>query len=210
MPDENNRTGLGELLTAARALAAAGDAVRNVAVSTLPLLLGGPLLAGAANPGTAVREWAGAIAMQALMPIQALAEQRGPGALAARSVAEGGGGVIGGLFETMLSPLFRLFGLGGRDDGAGAAGGFPRFVRPAREVHSLAIRAENNWTFSRGDFDGAGQARAIPQAGPQMVVQVNTMDSQWVAEHSQEIADAVKRAVLESNSLGDLFREMEG
>ena len=55
-------------------------------------------------------------------------------------------------------------------------------------------------------YSQAGQAS--PQAGPQIVVQVNAMDSRSFLDHSDEIAQAVRAAMLNSSSLNDVISEM--
>lgn len=47
-----------------------------------------------------------------------------------------------------------------------------------------------------------------PQINPQITIQVQAMDSRSFLDHSEEIARAVKEAILNSNSLNDVFSEL--
>jgi hypothetical protein len=58
-------------------------------------------------------------------------------------------------------------------------------------------------------FGQTGQARA--QSGgtsPQVTIQVNAMDSQSFLDHSDDIAMAVKQAILNSSSLNDVIADL--
>jgi hypothetical protein len=202
-----------ELLAVAEALAAAGEAARQAAEAAPPPLRGASVAAAGGTPAATggIMEWAKSIAGQAAGPLLPVSRLESAAGWAAKAAGGSSGSVADGLLRSVLSPLFRLFSFGG---GGGEEGSetvsLPRYIRPAREVQSLSIQAEDGWGFRGSDYDGTGRARAIPQTAPQVVVQVNAIDSRSFVDHSQEIADAVRRAVLESNSLGDLFREMEG
>jgi len=53
------------------------------------------------------------------------------------------------------------------------------------------------------------QPRPIVQSAPaQVIVQVNAMDSKSFSDHSDEIALAVRRAILTSNSLSDVISDL--
>jgi hypothetical protein len=54
-----------------------------------------------------------------------------------------------------------------------------------------------------------GQARSsTPVAGPQISIQVNALDSRSFMDHSDEIAQAVRQAMLNSHSLNDVVNDI--
>jgi hypothetical protein len=61
-----------------------------------------------------------------------------------------------------------------------------------------------NWAASHGTQSKTPAATS----GPQVTVQVNAMDSQSFLDHSQEIAKAVRSAMLNSSSLNDVVNEL--
>jgi hypothetical protein len=209
--DDNRKSALEELVAAAEALAAAGAAAERTepaagAARLIGVTAGAAVKRAEAKSESAATGWAESIAGQLLRPVTSFA----PAQSVLGSLAPGGGGSFGGgLLKSLVSPLFRLFSFGGGDD-APQTVELPRYFKPPRQVHSLAIRPADDFLFQASDFDSTGRARPVAASAPQIVVQVNAMDSRSFVDHSQEIADAVKRAVLESNSLGDLIREMEG
>lgn len=209
--DEIKGGPLEELMAVAEALAAAGEAARQAAEAGPALRWGSAGVAGGTPPAAGgVMEWAKATAGQIAGPLLPATSLESAASWAAKPNGSLSGSFASGLLRSVLSPLLGLFSFGGGGEERSETVSLPRYLRPAREVQSLSIQAEDGWGFRGSDYDGTGKARALPQAAPQVVVQVNAIDSRSFVDHSQEIADAVKRAVLESNSLGDLFREMEG
>jgi len=55
---------------------------------------------------------------------------------------------------------------------------------------------------------GGGQTVGQSVAKAQITVQVQTMDSQSFLDHSADIAQAVRQAMLESSVLNDVVREV--
>ena len=134
----------------------------------------------------------------------------------------GGLGVIGsgiggsGLLKSVVSPfgligslvggLLGLFGGGGGD----APTPLPKFTLP----DSLKIDAGVS-EDSRAPIVGASYAQnsragsnTSSSASPSITVQVQAMDSKSFLDHSNEIALAVRQAMLESSVLSDVIREM--
>lgn len=60
------------------------------------------------------------------------------------------------------------------------------------------------WTASQGQRSGTPAAAGAPQ----ITVQVNAMDSKSFMDHSQDIARAVRAAMLNSNSLNDVVNDL--
>ncbi len=118
------------------------------------------------------------------------------------------GAILGGF---TLSPIVRglmgLFG-GGGDDSAPAP--LPKFTAPPRLsiAGGLTDGAAGPVAVDYGQY---GQARAISggtASQPQITVNVQAIDSQSFLDHSDDIARAVKRAMLESSSLNDVVSEL--
>jgi hypothetical protein len=58
-------------------------------------------------------------------------------------------------------------------------------------------------------YSEAGQPRGqAANTSPQVTIQVSAMDSQSFLDHSDQIAAAVKQAILNSNSLNDVISEL--
>ena len=70
--------------------------------------------------------------------------------------------------------------------------------------------------ISSYDYNDRGGLRPVdsakpppaPQSSTQIVVLVNAMDSRSFMDHSDEIAQAVRTAMLNSSSLNDVISEM--
>jgi len=58
------------------------------------------------------------------------------------------------------------------------------------------------------DYGQSGQARPQSNTASQVTIQVNAMDSRSFLDHSDEIAQAVKQAILNSNSLNDVIADL--
>jgi hypothetical protein len=102
-----------------------------------------------------------------------------------------------------LNPLVGgLLGLFGGGDEAGQTA-LPKAVRPARIKYEAGFAGENS-ELVEIDRDERGQARPAAQAA-QVVVNIEAMDSRSFLDRTPEIAEAVKRALLETESLGRLM-----
>ena len=117
------------------------------------------------------------------------------------------GGVLGGGIglAPLISGLTGLFG-GGSDSSAAAA--LPRYMAP------LPINIDAGFSEGGGGAYGVDTAQdGAPRAmlsspAPQITVQVQAMDSQSFLDHSQDIAMAVRQAMLQSTVLNDVIREV--
>ena len=52
------------------------------------------------------------------------------------------------------------------------------------------------------------QNSSVPSSGPQISIQVNALDSRSFMDHSYEIAQAVRQAMLDSHSLNDVVSDL--
>ena len=105
-------------------------------------------------------------------------------------------GLIAGLFA-------------GRSDESEAAPPVASYLRPESLQLEAGFDGTNNPAIGAVERQEGGHFRptAIANAGAQVVVQVQAMDSQSFLDHTPEIAEAVKRALLESNGLRDVLGE---
>jgi hypothetical protein len=117
----------------------------------------------------------------------------------ARTVA--GAVTSGFMMNPVVSGLIKLFG-----------GGSPAPVSTPLEKYSLpdAVRLDAGVTAGVASLLplSYGQNGAPRVAAPSVTVQVNAMDSRSFLDRSEDIANAVKRAMLESSSLNDVVSEL--
>jgi hypothetical protein len=109
-----------------------------------------------------------------------------------------------------LSPLISgLMGLFGGGSGSSSEQAAPvRFaLPPSVNVNAGVSEAAPTRAFGV-DYAAGGQARAATQGSAQITVQVQAMDSQSFLDHSNDIALAVRQAMLESSVLNDVIREV--
>ena len=131
---------------------------------------------------------------------------KGSGGSSVGSTVEGAASSFLGGGLSSLSPLIggllSLFGGGG---GQTLAAPSP-FMLPAPVQSQAGVTASAPGQVTPVSYSDSGQPRA--QSGgtsPQVTIQVNAMDSQSFLDHSDEIANAVKQAILNSNSLNDVI-----
>jgi len=127
---------------------------------------------------------------------------------AASSVLDaiGGGFLSGGLgLSSMISGLTSLFGGG---DSASAPPALTPYVQPL-PIHLDAGFSDANGGSAFGvDAAQGGTPRAITggAAPAQVTIQVQALDSQSFLDHSNDIAMAVRQAMLETTVLNDVIR----
>lgn len=113
--------------------------------------------------------------------------------------------LLGGL--PLVSGLLSLFGGGGSDPGLPAPP--QKFALPP-SIRLNAGLFQGGQTVGLIDYTDNGAARMIEprldagQPTPTVVVNVQAMDSRSFLDRSDEIADAVKKALLNSHPLGEL------
>jgi len=123
----------------------------------------------------------------------------------AKSIA---GTILGGMtLSPLLRGLFSLFGGGSNSDNTPAP--LSSYVAPT------AVRVEGGVVPGRMDSvavdrDDLGNVRPLQatQSSSQIIVNVQALDSRSFVDHSEDIARAVRRAMLESSSLNDVVSEL--
>jgi hypothetical protein len=104
----------------------------------------------------------------------------------------------------LIGGLLSLFGGGGQTLAVPSP-----FVLPSPVQSSAGLTASAPGQVVPVSYGDTGQPRAQSVAASQQVtVQVNAMDSQSFLDHSDDIANAVKQAILNSNSLNDVISSL--
>ena len=107
----------------------------------------------------------------------------------------------------LISGLLGLFGGGSSSQAKVPAA----FVLPPSISASAGVLAGALTQAAGVDYTAGGQPRTLPQSAassPQITVQVQAMDSQSFLDHSNDIAMAVRQAMLETSVLNDVIREV--
>jgi hypothetical protein len=105
----------------------------------------------------------------------------------------------------LIGGLLSLFGGGG---GQTLAVPSP-FTLPSSVQSNAGLTASAPGQVVPVSYGETGQPRAQSgSASPQVTIQVNAMDSQSFLDHSDDIANAVKQAILNSNSLNDVIASL--
>jgi hypothetical protein len=128
--------------------------------------------------------------------------------LAATGVSgSGGGGWLSGLLSPLLGGIVRLFGRGAD---APTASPIP-YLRPAGVALDYGFSERGSGTLQSADYDLSGRPRIADteaRSSPAPItIQVQALDSRSILDHSREIADAVRQALLESHPLNDTLNE---
>lgn len=123
------------------------------------------------------------------------------------------GSTVGGLASSLLggglslSPIISgLISLFGGNDTPGITTQLP-FRLPSPVQYDAGLSASAPGQAVPVSYGAGGQART-QAASPQVTVQVNTMDSRSFLDHSDEIANAVRQALLNSNALSDVISDL--
>lgn len=105
----------------------------------------------------------------------------------------------GPAFLPLISGLAKLFGGGGEKAAPEAA----PFTLPAPLRVEAGVSGQG---LGEIRYDAGGTPRAVTPA-PQIHISVQAMDSRSFLDHSEEIARAVREAMLESHALSDVVGE---
>ncbi len=129
------------------------------------------------------------------------------GSSVAGTVESAASSFLGGGLSS-LSPLIggilSLFGGGGQTQAVPSPFMLPQ---PAQSVSGLTASAPGQ--VVPASYGDTGQPRAqSASTSPQVTIQVNAMDSQSFLDHSDDIANAVKQAILNSSSLNDVISSL--
>lgn len=111
--------------------------------------------------------------------------------------------ILGSGLSPIISGLISLFG-GGSTQQLSAP---TPFTLPAAVNYQAGVAAPGQIVPVDSGQSGQPRAQAASSA-PQVTVQVNAMDSQSFLDHSDDIADAVKAAILNSHSLNDVISDL--
>ncbi len=127
------------------------------------------------------------------------------GSSTASNIGNIASGILGGSLSPILSGLLSLFGGGSKTT---AAPPMP-FKLPTSVQEHAGLTGGATGEIAPVDYGQDGRPRA-PQASaaPQVNIQVNAMDSQSFLDHSDEIAKAVRQAMLSSHSLNDVISDL--
>jgi hypothetical protein len=111
----------------------------------------------------------------------------------------------GGLsLSPLIGGLLSLFGGGGQTTAAPTP-----FLLPSPVQSQAGLTTSAPGQVAPVSYGEAGQPRAqSSNASPQVTIQVNAMDSQSCVDHSDQIAMAVKQAILNSSSLNDVISDL--
>jgi len=110
-----------------------------------------------------------------------------------------GGGLSS--LSPLIGGLLSLFGGGGQTLAAPSP-----FMLPAPVQSQAGVTAGAPGQVTPVSYSNSGQPRAQSGgASAQVTIQVNAMDSQSFLDHSDDIANAVKQAILNSSSLNDVI-----
>lgn len=135
-----------------------------------------------------------------------LASSIASGALS--TVTRSAGSALGGLASPLapvVGGLLRLFGRGKQEEPAP----LPSFQLPRSVAIDGSIQDGGASAVSPTLYAQDGLPRVTPAAAsPRVTVQVNAMDARSFLDRSDDIARAVKEALLNSHSVGDVIGEM--
>jgi|SRR5271165_1158891 len=130
---------------------------------------------------------------------------KGSGTSAASQVGSAAESLFGGTLSLspILSGILSLFGGGG----SASTTQMTPFLLPSPVQYQAGLTSSGGVSpVSHGE---GGQPRAQgASSATQITVQVSAMDSQSFLDHSDEIANAVKTALLNSNSLSDVIADL--
>jgi hypothetical protein len=204
--------------------ASTGDSAAAVTAAEVEQLLGGSGTAGGASEGTAstgdttAALTAAVEQLRSVEQVQADAAGQNTEAMQSGTSSPSSGGssafdavgsAAASVFESglglapLISGLVSLFG------GSGGA-----TTPPALSTYTAPESVQFEGDVYRGanvtDWGGSGgtQSGAPLPANQQITVQVNALDSQSFLDHSQDIASAVRQAMLNSNSLNDVVNDL--
>ncbi len=195
---------------------AATGAASASAADSLSTVLMGPMK-DATNQLSALT--AQITSLASIQQTQISATQENTQAVSQNTTTKGGSGssmgsVVGGIASSVLggglglSPIITgLMSLFGGGSSSQASSAFPAFQLPAPVDYQGGLTGSGQIV----PVD-SGRTRQVPSQSastiPQVTIQVNAMDSRSFLDHSDEIASAVKAAILSSHSLNDVILEL--
>ena len=117
---------------------------------------------------------------------------------------------IGSALSPLISGIVSLFGGGG---GSSEPAALTQYVPPSKVKVSAGVSDAAPGSAFGVDYAQGGQPRPVESGSAQpapsnITIQVQAMDSQSFLDHSNDIALAVRQAMLESSVLNDVIREV--
>ncbi len=113
------------------------------------------------------------------------------------------GGVLG--LSPLVSGIVSLF----KGNGSSTAASATPFTLPPPVEYQAGLMTSSGGQIAPVTFGEGGQPRPLVTSQTQQVtVQVSAMDSRSFLDHSDEIAMALKEALLNSNSVADVLSEL--
>ena len=113
--------------------------------------------------------------------------------------------VLGGGLSPIVSGLISLLGGGGSQTLSAPA----PFRLPTPVQYNAGLTTGSPGQVVPVNSSATGQPRApVSNPAPQVTVQVTAMDSKSFLDHSDDIANAVRQALLSSNSLSDVISDL--
>jgi hypothetical protein len=137
---------------------------------------------------------------------QSTTSKTNSGSSVGSTVASGASSFLGGGLSSLsplISGLLSLFGGGGQTLAVPAP-----FMLPSPVQSNAGLTASAPGQVVPVSYGDTGQPRGQSNTSPQITIQVNAMDSQSFLDHSDDIANAVKQAILNSNSLNDVISSL--
>lgn len=126
---------------------------------------------------------------------------KGSGTSTASQVGGAAESLFGGALSPILSGILSLFGGGS----SAPSTQMTPFMLPSPVQYQAGLTSSGS--IAPVSNAQGGQPRA-QSSSTQVTVQVSAMDSQSFLDHSDDIANAVKTALLNSNSLGDVIADL--
>jgi len=158
------------------------------------------------------------VSLGSVQQTQVTATQDNTQALTQNTAVKGSGSsvgsTIGGIASTFLggglglSPIISgLISLFGGDGGSQTSTALPIFQLPSPVDYQGGLTSSGQ--VVPVDYGQGGHVRTQQPSTPTQVnVQVNAMDSKSFLDHSDEIASAVKAAILNSHSINDVLADL--
>ncbi len=130
----------------------------------------------------------------------------GSGSSLASAAGSFASSILGGGLSPIITGLLSLFGGGSSQPTPAPA----PFKLPTPIQYQAGLTGSGTGTSVQPVDQGqSGQVRTqSASSAPQVTIQVNAMDSRSFLDHSEEIANAVKQAILSSNSLNDVIADL--
>ncbi len=105
----------------------------------------------------------------------------------------------------LISGIVHLFGGGG--GGSSEPPPLVKFALPSSQSVNAGVSSGAPGQAFSVDYAQGGLPRPVANSAPNITVQVQAMDSRSFLDHSNDIALAVRQAMLESSVLNDVVRE---